>query len=242
MPLDRNKKIATKSLMLKRPSPQQPVVNGSDNLSSTRSTEEGNSTVSTERAPGSYFKKKIAAKSCMLSPTPQPVINDSDALSSAESFKSIANAESFSEIVNNGDNHDTNNDTEETIAPARLVASLSVTPPAAVAVKKVKSRQKRPPKKKTNKIKQPKDGYWEVDRILDVRKIDDSSSYEFLVKWTGDWDDTWEPQDLLNEKALQEAKELLKQRLQQQVGQGDAALSVSNEDEQDLNESGEVFA
>ncbi len=231
MPLDRNKKIAAKSLMLKSPTPQQPVVNGSDNLSST---ELFNSAVNTEIAPGSYFKKKIAAKSFMLSPAPQPVVNGSEALSSTDSFKSIVNAERFS--------NDTNNETEDTIAPARLVASLSATPPAAVAVKKVKSSRKLSPKKKTNKVKQPKDGYWEVDRILDLRKIDNSNRYEFLVKWKGNWDDTWEPQNLLNDNALRDAKELLKQTTHQQGGAGGAVLSASNADEQDLNESGEVFA
>jgi Chromo (CHRromatin Organisation MOdifier) domain len=58
----------------------------------------------------------------------------------------------------------------------------------------------------TKKVDAKLNGFWEIERIVDVRKS--GSSYEYLVKWKGDYENTWEPQKNLNSSALQEAKEL----------------------------------
>jgi Chromo (CHRromatin Organisation MOdifier) domain len=110
---------------------------------------------------------------------------------------------------------------DDAVPPARLLSSLRPTP--VKTKKKVVSSslkkktnlhlQKRAPTKikKTpaKKVDAKLNGFWEIERIVGIRKS--GSSYEYLVKWKGDYENTWEPQKNLNRSALQEAKELRKE-------------------------------
>ena len=186
--------------------------------------------------------KKVATKTFQLkSPPAQPVVNRTEDISSTESFKSAVTAEIIGDNGRNGYIEVANVGTEDSMPPARLVASLSASPqPLAVATKKVKSVSKNPPKKKTNPTKQPKGGFWEVESIVDVRK--NGKNYEFLVKWKGDYENTWEPQKCLNRNALLEAKELLRSKLHKQSETGIVESSVSNEEVEDLHELGDQIS
>ena len=184
--------------------------------------------------------KKIAAKTVhMKSPPPrQPSSNGNDNLSTRESFKSAVTAEIVGENVAIGDNGAVNVETDDVMPPARLVASLSSPqPPPSEPAKKVKSTPKNPPKKKSNSTKPLKGGFWEVEGIVDVRK--NGKTYEFLVQWKGDYENTWEPQKCLNKNALRDAKELIRAK-KKQLNEGEVVVSaVSDEEVQGLHELGD---
>lgn len=110
-------------------------------------------------------------------------------------------------------------DDDDVLPPARPVSSLRPTPVKtnkkivrSSSKKNAKPQVKKRASAKTKKTPATKkvdakiNGFWEMERIVDIRKR--GSSYEYLVKWKGDYENTWEPQKNLNRSALQEAKEL----------------------------------
>jgi hypothetical protein len=183
--------------------------------------------------------KKIAAKSVNLkSPSHQhPTSNGTDPASSTESFKSAVTGEIDGEQRNtNVNNDEVDVQAEDALPPARLVASLSSV--KSVTSGKKGNAKKNPPKKKSNQAKPLKGGFWEVETILDVRKS--GKSYEYLVQWKGDYENTWEPKKYLNKLALQDAHELMRTKNQQLSEPAVVTSSTTTQEETGgFNESGD---
>jgi hypothetical protein len=186
-------------------------------------------------APSSF--KKIAAKSIHLKSQPRPHIlsvpvtlpSESEtqtSLNSSESFKTAASTEIVDE--NNHDPQTKNDDDDDSVPPARPVTALGTPQPPMEIVKSSGKKRKRVTKKKSTSRKEPKNGFWEIDHIVAVRKR--GRTYEYLVKWKGDFENTWEPQKNLNKNALAEAKDLLRNMEQNEIAEPAETFEDANEE------------
>jgi Chromo (CHRromatin Organisation MOdifier) domain len=163
-------------------------------------------------------RKKIAAKSVLVksaasfmsSPRADPVSAKSQtpaAMIVADTAAIMTTADLIEDDINGA--YDDDNDS---LPPARPVVALR-SPPIKAKQHAVKSssktKVKRNLQRKTSntKVKAPANGFWEIDGVVAMRR--NGAKYEFLVRWKGDYENTWEPQKNLNELALLDAKKLI---------------------------------
>ena len=170
--------------------------------------------------------KKTAAKSVMgagVSPRKPDVVTYDENEIATTTAAAITNVNDIFE------------DDDGDLPPARPVSTLHKSPTtnlptleSSVSKKRKVAGSSQPRKKLSTKetTVAPKNGFWEIESILDVRKSG-KSSFEFLVNWVGDYEPTWEPRKNLNKSALIDAQPMIEKLLKQDEVAHDANVAQS---------------